>query len=52
MERMLELVFGSGRFGCLGQHIAMIELDKVFVALLQEFELGIVDPMKPMETVC
>lgn len=52
MEKTLELVFGSGRFGCLGKHVAMIELDKVFVTSLQEFELGIVDPMKPMETVC
>jgi cytochrome P450 len=40
MERTLELVFGSGRFGCLGKHGAMIELDKVFASLLLEFELG------------
>lgn len=52
MERTLELVFGSGRFGCLGKYVAMMELDKVFSSLLSEFEMGIVDPMKPMETVC
>jgi cytochrome P450 len=52
MERTLELVFGSGRFGCLGKHVAMMELDKIFVALLQKFEWGIVDPIKPMETIC
>lgn len=26
-----ELIFGSGRFGCLGKSIAMLELNKVFV---------------------
>ena len=52
MERTLELVFGSGRFGCLGKHVAMMELDKVFAALLQEFELGIMDPVKPLKTIC
>ena len=52
MERTLELVFGNGRFGCLGKHVAMIELDKVFAALLRDFDLGIVDPIKPIETVC
>ncbi len=31
MTRMLDLVFGYGRFGCLGRSIASIELNKVFV---------------------
>lgn len=31
MNRMLDLIFGFGRFGCLGRAIAFVELDKVFV---------------------
>lgn len=31
MERSVELVFGSGRYGCLGKNVAFVELNKVFV---------------------
>lgn len=31
MERSQELVFGSGRYGCLGKSVAFVELNKVFV---------------------
>jgi cytochrome P450 len=31
MESTLELVFGYGRFQCLGRNLAMIELNKIFV---------------------
>lgn len=31
MERSVELVFGSGRYGCLGKSVAFMELNKVFV---------------------
>lgn len=31
MNRMLDLNFGYGRFGCLGKTIAYVELNKVFV---------------------
>jgi cytochrome P450 len=31
MERSVECVFGSGRYGCLGKSVAFIELNKVFV---------------------
>lgn len=31
MERSVELIFGSGRYGCLGKTVALIELNKVFV---------------------
>ena len=50
MERTLELVFGSGKYGCLGKTVAFMELDKIFVALLQSFEWGLVDPMSPIKS--
>ena len=31
MERNMELIFGYGRFHCLGKNVAMIELNKYFV---------------------
>ncbi len=33
MNRILDLIFGFGRFGCLGRAIAWVELDKVFVVV-------------------
>lgn len=52
MERCLESVFGTGRYGCLGKNIALMELDKVIVAVLGEFEMSVVDPISPMRTRC
>ncbi|OCK76659.1 cytochrome P450 [Lepidopterella palustris CBS 459.81] len=48
MERNLELIFGYGRFGCLGKSIAYIELNKIFVELLRRFDIEVVDPTKPL----
>ena len=47
MERGIELTFGYGRFKCLGQPVAQIELNKTFVELLRRYDLTIVDPSKP-----
>lgn len=52
MEKTLGLVFGSGKYGCLGKSIAMIELDKIFVALFQNFEFALVDVVNPIRTFC
>ncbi|KAJ9615539.1 hypothetical protein H2200_001614 [Cladophialophora chaetospira] len=52
MNSTLELIFGSGRFGCLGRHIALIELDKVIPVLLREFEWRVGDPQKGFHSQC
>ncbi|OCL11726.1 cytochrome P450 [Glonium stellatum] len=47
MERDAELTFGYGRFKCLGQPVALIELNKVFVEILRRFDITIINPSKP-----
>ena len=40
MERNNELIFGYGRFKCLGQSVALIELNKVFVEVCCLIQCG------------
>ncbi|KAL2108140.1 hypothetical protein VUR80DRAFT_4184 [Thermomyces stellatus] len=47
----VELVFGSGRWGCSGKPVAFLELIKVSVELFRRFDMQLVYPGRPMETV-
>ncbi|KAL9087667.1 MAG: hypothetical protein Q9165_006591 [Trypethelium subeluteriae] len=47
MLRSLELVWGYGKYQCLGRQVAMIELNKVFVELFRNFNFALCDPTKP-----
>ncbi len=49
MKRSLELLFGYGRFKCLGQSVAMMELPKVSFELVRRFEWSLEDPLRPLE---
>lgn len=51
MERNNELIFGYGRFKCLGQSVALLELNKVFVELLRRYDITLIDPSKPWSSV-
>ncbi|KAF2871828.1 cytochrome P450 [Massariosphaeria phaeospora] len=51
MEQTLDLIFGYGRWGCLGKSVAWIELNKVFVELLRHFEFELACPGKPWNSV-
>ncbi|WQF76942.1 Putative cytochrome P450 [Colletotrichum destructivum] len=51
METTLELVFGHGKWKCLGRNVAMMELQKVFVELLRRYELVLCDPTKPWKSL-
>jgi len=44
------MVFGYGKYQCLGKNVAYMELNKVFVELLRRFEFGIVDPSEPWKS--
>ncbi|KAJ5699690.1 hypothetical protein N7536_002703 [Penicillium majusculum] len=50
MERTMELVFGTGRWGCLGKAIVMVELDKIFVELLRRFDFEPIYPGSPWKS--
>jgi hypothetical protein len=39
MEATLELVFGHGRWQCLGRNVALIELNKVYVEVSRLIEI-------------
>ncbi|KAM0257753.1 hypothetical protein ACHAQJ_004204 [Trichoderma viride] len=47
MESIMDLVFGYGRWVCLGKSIALIELNKVFVELVRRFDFTLCNPNKP-----
>ncbi|KAE8443237.1 hypothetical protein EG329_002105 [Mollisiaceae sp. DMI_Dod_QoI] len=49
LDYVCELVWGYGKYKCLGQGIAVMELGKVIFELLRHFEWEIVDPTKPWE---
>jgi cytochrome P450 len=49
MEKQADLTFGHGRFSCLGRPVAQMELNKVFVEILRNFDLEIVNPDKPWD---
>ena len=51
MERSLELVFSGGRYTCLGKDVAIMEIYKVIFELLRRFEVSLVDPLKPWNSV-
>ncbi|TDZ38190.1 Cytochrome P450 monooxygenase lolP1 [Colletotrichum spinosum] len=44
-----DLVFGYGKFYCMGRNIALIELNKIFVELFRRYDLAIAKPERPMK---
>jgi cytochrome P450 len=49
MERMTDaLVFGYGRYRCLGAPVAWMEFNKVFVEILRRSDITALHPFAPM----
>lgn len=46
MNRVSELQFSYGRFRCLGETIAKMEINKVLFELFRRFEINFCNPMK------
>ncbi|KAI1389815.1 cytochrome P450 [Hypoxylon trugodes] len=50
MTQTAELAFGYGRWGCSGKNVAFIELNKIYVELLRNFDFQLIDPRNPMQS--
>jgi cytochrome P450 len=50
MIKVNDLVFGYGRWLCLGKVVALIEVHKALFELLRHFDFAITNPAKPWET--
>ncbi|KAK2022788.1 cytochrome P450 [Colletotrichum zoysiae] len=44
MQRTVELVFGTGRWMCVGKQVALMELNKIFWELLRQFDFQLAEP--------
>ncbi|KAF6812059.1 cytochrome p450 [Colletotrichum sojae] len=51
MVKTAELAFGHGRWGCAGKNVAFLELNKVYVEMLRNFDFQIINPEKPWHSV-
>ncbi|KAF4881803.1 Cytochrome P450 monooxygenase lolP1 [Colletotrichum fructicola] len=51
MNETLEIVFGHGKWKCLGRNVAMMELQKVFVELLRRYDLVLCEPTIPWKSL-
>ncbi|KFY37707.1 hypothetical protein V494_04641 [Pseudogymnoascus sp. VKM F-4513 (FW-928)] len=50
MNRTAELIWGYGKYQCLGRPVALMELNKVFVELLRNFDFELVDSTSPWKS--
>ncbi|KAK8134230.1 Cytochrome P450 [Apiospora sp. TS-2023a] len=49
MRRTNDLMFGHGKYTCLGKPVALIEIHKTIFELMRHFEWGLVNPLKPWD---
>ncbi|KAI0482548.1 pisatin demethylase [Xylariaceae sp. FL0804] len=49
MADTLEVVFGYGKYKCMGRGIALMELSKVLPELLRRYDFTIIDPVAPIK---
>ncbi|KAL4974569.1 cytochrome P450 [Aspergillus desertorum] len=49
MVRTNDLIFGHGKFQCLGKPVAQIEIGKMVFELLRNFDLALLNPTHPWE---
>ncbi|KAL4916479.1 cytochrome P450 [Aspergillus aurantiobrunneus] len=49
MVRTNDLIFGHGRFRCLGKPVAQIEIGKTVFELLRNFDIALLNPTRPWD---
>ncbi|KAJ5578132.1 uncharacterized protein N7459_007096 [Penicillium hispanicum] len=49
MVRTNDLIFGHGKFQCLGKAVAQIEIGKLVFELLRNFDLALIRPTRPWD---
>ena len=47
MNSVVDLIFHSGKYQCLGKSVALMEYNKIFVELFKTFEFSVVNAEKP-----
>ncbi|KAK4505181.1 hypothetical protein PRZ48_003144 [Zasmidium cellare] len=52
MEKNNELLFGYGKYQCLGKSVAAIELNKVVFELMRRFDMTLVNTLQPWTSTC
>ncbi|KAL3473901.1 cytochrome P450 [Aspergillus californicus] len=50
MEYVLDLIWGGGKYKCLGQKMALIQLPKIVFELMRNFEWSLIDPSCPWQS--
>ncbi|KAI4944515.1 hypothetical protein J4E86_009574 [Alternaria arbusti] len=50
MTKTNDMIFGYGRWLCLGRNIALIEIHKCIFELLRHFDLSLTNPLEPWKT--
>ncbi|KAI3337026.1 cytochrome P450 [Xylariaceae sp. AK1471] len=51
MLNAADIVFGSGRYQCLGKTVAMFELRKSLATLLYRYDITVMNPMNPITNI-
>ncbi|KAE9975775.1 hypothetical protein BLS_002409 [Venturia inaequalis] len=46
MRKTTDLIFGYGKYQCLGKPIAMLELGKALAEIFRRYDISLVDPLK------
>ncbi|KAF2400646.1 cytochrome P450 [Trichodelitschia bisporula] len=47
MQKTWELVFGYGKYSCLGKPVAMMELGKTLGEMFRRYDIALANPLKP-----